>query len=158
MSDEAGMHAQAPAHATAVRVYFQDTDAGGIVYHGRYLDFFERCRMDWLRALEFPIRVLERDHGVVFIVHELRVTYLRPARLEDELSVELELAGLKGARLELRQRVVRGPDTLVSADVLLACVDCAGLRPARIPLSLRERLAGPGRRLSGMFNITSTTP
>jgi len=158
MSDEPGMDAQAPAHATAVRVYFQDTDAGGIVYHGRYLDFFERCRMDWLRALGFPIRVLERDHGVVFIVHEMRVSYLRPARLEDDLAVELELAALKGARLELRQRVIRGTDTLVSAEVHLACVDCAGLRPARIPVSLRERLAGPGRRLSGTSNTTTTTP
>ena len=147
-----------PAFVTAARVYFQDTDAGGIVYHARYLDFFERCRMDWLRSLGHPIRDLETRHGVLFIVHAIGIDYLRPGRLEDELRVELSLERLGGASLDLRQRVTRDAEVLVSARVLLACVSTAGLRPARIPPALRKRLGIHDRMRSGMTTTTAATP
>jgi acyl-CoA thioester hydrolase len=145
------------AFVTGVRVYFQDTDAGGIVYHARYLDFLERCRMDWLRSLGHPVRELEARHGVLFIVHAIGIDYLRPGRLEDALQVELGLERLGGASLELRQRVTRDGEVLVSAQVRLACVDAAGLRPARIPPALRERLGTHGRTRSGMTTTTTAT-
>jgi len=148
----------APAFVAGVRVYFQDTDAGGIVYHARYLDFFERCRMDWLRSLGHPIRDLETRYGVLFIVHAIGIDYLRPGRLEDALCVELWLERLGGASLDLRQCVTRGGEVLVSAQVRLACVDTAGLRPARIPPALRERLGTHDRMRSGMTTTTAATP
>ena len=146
-----------PAFVTAVRVYFQDTDAGGIVYHARYLDFLERSRMDWLRSLGYPIRELELQHGVLFIVHAIGIDYLRPGRLEDELQVELGPERLGGASLDLWQRVTRGGEVLVSARVRLACVQTAGLRPARIPPALRERLGALDRTRSGMTTTTAAT-
>lgn len=158
VSDRGAVADPVPAFVTGVRVYFQDTDAGGIVYHARYLDFLERSRMDWLRSLGYPIRELELRHGVLFIVHAIGIDYLRPGRLEDELQVDLGLERLGGASLDLRQRVTRGGEVLVSAQVRLACVQTAGLRPARIPPALRERLGTLDRTRSGMTTSTAVTP
>lgn len=128
------------AFAITVRVYFQDTDAGGIVYHARYLDFFERCRMDWLRARGMPVGELASAHGVLFIVRGLDVAYRRPARLDDELSVTLDVEDARGAVLALRQTVARGAELLVEARVQLACVTATELRPTRLPARLRDLL------------------
>lgn len=125
----------------AVRVYYQDTDAGGIVYHARYLDFFERARMDWLRTIGHGATRLAADYGVTFIVRSIGIDYLRPARLDDTLEVSLAIAQLAGARLVLDQRVERSPDPLVAARVELVCVGCRDFRPARLPQPLREACA-----------------
>ncbi|MEI7969132.1 MAG: tol-pal system-associated acyl-CoA thioesterase [Betaproteobacteria bacterium] len=141
-----------------VRAYFQDTDAGGIVYHARYLDFFERCRMDWLRALGLPATTMARDHGVMFVVHALRIDYLRPARLDDELSVSLVRGSARGAQLPLRQTVDRDGEMLVSAEVSLACVNAGTLRPARLPGALRARLTVPDQPAVRPPSFAATTP
>jgi acyl-CoA thioester hydrolase len=112
-----------------------------VVYHGRYLDFFERARMDWLRAIGFEARHLVDEHAVTFIVRSISVDYRRPARLDDALEVSLAIAQAGGARLTLDQRVACGGETLASALVELACVDCRDLRPTRLPQPLRAACA-----------------
>lgn len=123
------------------RVYFQDTDAGGIVYHARFLDFFERARMDWLRALDMPVSRLAAETGVLFIVRSLEVDYLAPGRLDDELQIAVDLTEIRGARLLLAQSATRGEERLVEARVQLACVGRDTLHPTRIPTTLRSRLS-----------------
>lgn len=136
--------AASPAPHTFVitsRVYFQDTDAGGIVYHARFLDFFERARMDWLRALDMPVRRLAAEADVLFIVRSLEIDYLAPARLDDELQIAVDLLEVRGARLLLAQSATREGERLVEARVQLACVGRDTLHPTRIPTTLRSRLS-----------------
>lgn len=128
---------------TPVRVYFQDTDAGGIVYHARYLDYFERARMDWLRAIGLAAGELEARHRVLFVVHSLTVNYRKPARLDDLLEATLQVESVKGATLDLRQAVERSGEALVTAQVTLACVASGTLRAARMPPALKERIPTP---------------
>jgi len=126
--------ARAPAtFSLPVRVYYQDTDAGGVVFHGRYLNFFERARTEWLRQLGFDVRQLAELEGVLFIVRELRMSYLRPAQVDDMLSVTATVENLGRAQFTLDQRVLRGADLLVQGSVNLACVTVQGLKPARVP-------------------------
>lgn len=134
-----GAEAAASEWRTSVRVYFQDTDAGGIVYHARYLDYFERARMDWLRELGFGAGALEAAHGVMFVVHSIAVTYHRPARLDELLWASVRVEDARGASLVLAQAVAREGETLVSAHVSLACVAVGELRPVRIPSALKQR-------------------
>lgn len=124
-----------------VRAYFQDTDAGGVVYHGRYLDWFERARMEWLRAIGAPASELAAREHVLFIIRSVELDYLRPARLDDALGVQLRVEAVGGAQVMLRQQVTRGDEPLVTGRIHLACVAADTLRPARIPPNLRNRLA-----------------
>jgi acyl-CoA thioester hydrolase len=123
-----------------VRVYYQDTDAGGVVFHGKYLNFFERARTEWLRHLGFDVRQLAAHEGVLFIVRELRVSYLLPAQVDDMLTVTAALDNLGRAQFTLDQRVLRGTDLLVQGSVNLVCVSLAGLKPARVPSQLYAAL------------------
>lgn len=123
-----------------VRVYYQDTDAGGVVYHGTYLDYFERARTEWLRRLGFDVRRLAEREGTLFIVRELRAAYARPALLDDLVSVTVALEHLGRAQFTLGQRVLRGDEVLVEASVNLACVTGVGFKPVRVPDGLRETL------------------
>ena len=125
------------AFSMPVRVYFQDTDAGGIVYHGVYLNFFERVRMEWLRTLGFEVRRLIEDYGVLFVVRTLAVRYLRPARLDEELQVSVAVDRAGGAQLALSQHVMRDGEPLVVAQIGLACVSSTDLKAARLPSALR---------------------
>ena len=127
----------ARAFSVPVRVYFQDTDAGGIVYHGVYLNFFERVRMEWLRALGFEVRRLIEEFGVLFVVRTLAVQYHRPARLDEELHVSVAVGRTGGAQMSLVQDVMRDGERLVAAQVGLACVSSADLKAARMPSALR---------------------
>jgi acyl-CoA thioester hydrolase len=136
-----------------VRVYYEDTDAGGVVYYANYLRFLERARTEWLRALGFDLTALARDHGAMFIVRSLAIDYLRPAALNDEIAVTVELERLGAGQILLEQRITRGAVELARAHVRLACVNTATFRPARIPRSVAERLTRhapcekPGERL-----------
>ena len=127
----------------AVRVYYEDTDAAGVVYYANYLKFMERARTEWLEALGFPLAAFERAHGVVFVVHRCEIDFRQPARLNDDLSVSVEIERLGAARLVARQQVRRGDDVLTEALVTLACVDSQRWRPARIPEPLVQRLEIP---------------
>ncbi|HWQ38320.1 MAG TPA: tol-pal system-associated acyl-CoA thioesterase [Burkholderiales bacterium] len=132
------------AFSVSVRVYFRDTDAGAVVYHGTYLDYLERARTEWLRSLGFDQRALMHEHGVVFIVRALQVDYLRPAVLEDVLQVSAALRDLGRVQLTLDQQVRRGTEPLVRASVNLACVSAGQLRPMPIPPPLRAALSAAG--------------
>jgi len=123
-----------------VRVYYEDTDLGGVVYYANYLKFMERARTEWLRALGFEQPALARDHGAVFVVSSLTIDYLKPAAFNDELTVTVELDKLGAAQIMLKQGITRGAEALVTASVRIACVNTATFRPVRIPSSLSECL------------------
>ena len=137
-----------------VRVYYEDTDAGGVVYYANYLKFLERARTEWLRALGFELTALARDHEAMFIVRSLTIDYLRPAALGDELAVSVELERPGAGQILLEQRIIRGSEELAAARVRLACVDISTFRPVRIPRSVVERLSRHAtdetQRVSGM--------
>jgi acyl-CoA thioester hydrolase len=122
-----------------VRVYWEDTDAGGIVYYANYLRFLERARTDWLTSLGIDQTVLLRDERRQFVVVEVHVHYHRPARYGDNLSVSVRLEECRGASIVMGQEVRRGTadgELLVSATVRAACLDSASLRPRPLPSAL----------------------
>ena len=133
-------------HATAafvwpVRVYYEDTDAAGVVFYANYLKFMERARTEWLRALGFEQTTLMHDHNVVFVVRALAVEFLRPAVFNDELEVTVVLRGARGSLLEIAQSIRRGAQCLVTGEVKVACVNTQSFRPVRIPNSILEKFA-----------------
>jgi acyl-CoA thioester hydrolase len=115
-----------------------------VVFHGTYLDYFERARTEWLRDLGFDIGVLAQRDGFIFIVRELRVVYSRPALLDDLLEVTVGVERLGRAQFTLAQRVLRAGEALVSASVNLACVGSTSFRPVRVPDGLRAALIERG--------------
>ena len=123
-----------------LRVYYEDTDAAGVVYYANYLRFMERARTEWLGSLGVDVAELERAHGVVFVVSRMEIDYLSPARLGDLLEATLTLIELGRARMVAMQDVTRGEDVLARSRVTLACVDRATFRPARIPAMLTAPL------------------
>jgi acyl-CoA thioester hydrolase len=127
-------------HRFALRVYYEDTDAAGIVYYANYLKFAERARTEMLRLVGFEQEALRRTDGRVFAVRRCSADYLAPARLDDELVVETCLTALGGASLEVAQEIRRGDRPLVRLALRLACLDPAG-KPARLPSPLRAALA-----------------
>ncbi len=123
-----------------VRVYWEDTDAGGVVYYANYLRFLERARSEWLRALGVEQTELAARDGLVFVVRHIAVDFLRPARFDDLLAIHSRLLELGGASLTLEQAVVRAGAVLLTARVRIACVRNADFRPARIPPHIIKRL------------------
>jgi tol-pal system-associated acyl-CoA thioesterase len=123
-----------------VRVYYQDTDAGGVVFHGQYLSFMERARTELLNAAGIDLARWVEERGILFVVFELSAKYHRPARLNDLLSVTAEVATIGRASMRFRQRVERGAALLVEADVTLALVDRERMRPVRMPQELEQAL------------------
>jgi acyl-CoA thioester hydrolase len=126
-----------------MRVYYEDTDAGGIVYHANWLRYFERARTDWLRALGATHRRLAADDGVLLVVRDLAIDYRLPARLDDELRVQVHVIGLRPARLRLRQQafLVDGTEPLVRAELTVAAVAVHSQRAAGLPRWLLPRIS-----------------
>ena len=123
-----------------VRVYFQDTDAGGVVYHASYVNFLERARTEWLReCYGYSNTGLMREFGMVFVVRSLRLDYLRPALLDDLLAVSAQLKDVGRSRVTLCQNVLRGEEVLVEAEVHLVCVTMDNFKPVSVPEILREQ-------------------
>jgi acyl-CoA thioester hydrolase len=125
-----------PRYEHGVRVYWEDTDAGGVVYYANYLKFLERGRSEWLRALGVDQPRLRAERGLQFVVVSITVDFLRPAMLDDEVLVTAELAKLTGATIEFKQSIWRGELQLIDATVRCACLDSATLRPRAIPKDL----------------------
>jgi len=128
------------AHLFPVRVFYEDTDAAGLVYYANYLKFIERARTEMMRLLGVTHSAMKSETGLIFVVRRCTVDYGRPARLDDDLVIETTLRALGGASIELDQVVRRDGDTLVNGFVRLACVDEAD-RPARLPAMIGEALA-----------------
>ncbi len=129
----------------AARVYWEDTDGGAIVYYANYLRFLERARTEWLRAQGHSQLALARDSGILFTVVNIQVDYRAPARLDDELAITCEPRAAGAASLRFAQRIYRTDDPrrerlLVEAQVRVACVDAASLRPRRLPPFMRAAL------------------
>ena len=123
-----------------VRVYWEDTDAGRVVYYASYLKFLERARTEWLRSLGIDHRRLAREDGLQFVVRRAEIDFLRGARLDDELSITVECTERKRSYLMLRQRALRAAEPMADALVQVACVRRADFRPAPIPAALAARL------------------
>ena len=123
-----------------VRIYWEDTDAGGIVFYANYLKFFERARTEWLRAQGIGQQRLREATGAIFVVLDTQLTYRLPARLDDLLEISVEPSRTGGASLVFMQRAWRGAELLVEGTIRVACVDSATLRPRRLPASVVQCL------------------
>lgn len=137
-----------PLFSFPTRVYWEDTDAGGVVYHAQYLAFLERARTEWLRSLGYGQEQLRGSHGLVFVVREMRIDFRKPARLDDALQVGVTLRQCRRASLVLDQAIHRDGVLLLDAEVRLAAVDAAGFKPRPIPhellQDLNQRVTDPG--------------
>ena len=118
------------------RVYWEDTDAGGVVYYANYLKFMERCRTDWLRELGIDQLQLRAERGLQFAVVSVTVDFLRPAVLNDEIIVTAELMRMSGATIAFKQTIMRGDAQLIDASTRVACLDSGTLKPRPIPKDL----------------------
>ena len=123
-----------------VRVYWEDTDAGGIVFYANHLKYLERARTEWLRSLGWSQSELRDRLGVLFVVSEANLRYRQPAHLDDELDVSVSVAQLPRATIRLQQQVRRGAELLVEAGIALACVDAGSLRVRRIPEAIKHAI------------------
>ena len=136
MAPAASPQAPDPVFRLAVRVYYEDTDAGGVVYHSNYLNFCERARTEYLRGLGVEQDVLTRDHGMIFAVRSVAITYLLPARFNDLLEVTVSRPSGGRASLKFDQLVTRDGDVLARAHITIVCLEASTLRPRRIPAFL----------------------
>jgi len=125
-----------PSFAASFSVYWEDTDAGGVVYYANYLRFLERARTDWLRAMAVDQQRLRSERGLQFVVVSINVDFLRPAVLHDEILVTAELNRLAGATIHFKQTIMRGEEQLIDAAVRVACLDSGTLKPRAIPKDL----------------------
>jgi acyl-CoA thioester hydrolase len=123
-----------------VRVYYEDTDAGGVVYYANYLKFFERARTEWLRAAGFEHQQLAAGHGLQFVVARIECDYRRPARLDDVIELDVRVDRVGRASLEFEQTARRGGEVLATARVRAGCIDTATLAPKPLPASMRAAM------------------
>jgi len=122
------------------RVYFEDTDAGGVVYHAQYIKFLERARTEWLRYLGFTNSELERKYKMLFVVSEIAVEFVKPARLDDAINISVAIDNLGRVRLTFHQEIRRGEDILVKARVSVASVGAGSFKPIEIPAEVRKKM------------------
>ena len=126
-----------------VRIYWEDTDAGGIVFYANYLKFFERARTEWLRGLGFAQEQMRQQQGAMFVVSATSLRYLSPARLDDLLQISVEPRELGRASMLLYQQARRGDTVLAEGEIRIGCVTAANLKPTRIPLAITQALQTP---------------
>jgi acyl-CoA thioester hydrolase len=124
-----------------VRVYYEDTDAGGIVFYANYLKFFERARTEWLRALDIHQQSLKQEHQRMFVVKATAVEYHAPARLDDELRITVVVGKLGKASMQLTQEAWCGEHLLASGQIRIGCVSSDSVRPAAIPVFVLEKMS-----------------
>ena len=122
-----------------VRVYFQDTDAGGVVYHANYVNFMERARTEWLRTFGYSNAGMMKELGMMFVVRMIKLDYLKPALLDDLLTVTAQIKDIGRSRVTLLQTVSRGEELLTEGEVHLVCVTAASFKPVSVPDVLRDQ-------------------
>ena len=123
-----------------VRVYYEDTDAGGVVFYANYLKFLERARTEWLRELGVEQSALAAQEGRMFVVHSLDMTYRKPARLDDFITIRSRITRVGRASIHFEQRAERDGELLAHGSIQVCCVDAAQLRPAALPAIVRTKL------------------
>jgi len=123
-----------------IRVYYEDTDSGGVVYHSNYLNFMERARTEWLRALGFEQTALKNELGMLFVVHSMHIAFKSPAYFNDMLAVQNQLVKAGHGSIEFLQTIVRNDQVLLEAKVKLACVDAASFKPQGIPVVVKQAM------------------
>lgn len=139
------MPADRPAFSLTSRVYWEDTDAGGVVYHASYVRFLERARTEWLRAAGYEQTRLHAEGGLLLVVRAMRLDFLAPARLDDLLAITVTPVEAKGASLRCVQSVLHGERLLLTAQVDVACLRAADFKPTRIPAGLlADLMPNPG--------------
>ena len=126
-----------PSFRLAMRIYWEDTDAAGIVFYANYLKFFERARTEWLRGLGFGQEALRTNAGIAFVVSETALRYRRPARLDDVIEVSVDVVHLGQASLQIAQEARRAEELLVEGTIRIGCVELGTFRPCRIPNEIR---------------------
>ncbi|SHG87290.1 tol-pal system-associated acyl-CoA thioesterase [Marivita hallyeonensis] len=126
-------------HEFPVRVYYEDTDMGGIVYYANYLRFIERARSDWVRSLGIDQNAMREQDGVVFVVRRVEADYLQPAKFDDALLVRTAVKAVTGVRLIMTQEVLRDETVLFQAEVTIVCIGEGGA-PARLPANIRRQM------------------
>lgn len=141
MTQHGTRNANPATFAWPIRVYYEDTDSGGVVYYANYLKFMERARTEWLRALGFEQTELLDEHHVIFVVREVGIEYLRPARFNDMLDVTVALVETGRSQIVLKQTVENG-EIFSRATVKVVCVDGASFKPVRIPAIIKEKIEG----------------
>jgi len=124
-----------------VRVYYEDTDGGGVVYHANYLKFMERARTEWLRSLGFEQTELKAHFGILFVVRKLEIQYKRPASFNDAVDVVSRITKVQRCLFTFEQIIKRGDEILTKASVEVVCVDAEAFSPASIPESIRNVIA-----------------
>lgn len=127
-------------HRFPLRVYYEDTDFSGVVYHASYLRFFERGRTEFIRSCGIDQQKLHRETGVYFVVRRMEIDWLKPALMDDELVVQTEPAKMGGASLVLRQKILRGDEVMTEAEVVVVILKEG--RPTRLPDAIRAQIAG----------------
>ncbi|MBT54203.1 MAG: tol-pal system-associated acyl-CoA thioesterase [Mameliella sp.] len=126
-------------HRFPIRVYYEDTDMAGIVYHANYLKFIERARSDWVKEQGLDQNAMREQDGIVFVVRRIEADYLMTAKYDDALEVRTTVRSMTGVRLIMGQEVVRGEEVVFRAEVTAVCVTRDG-HPARLPAKLRQRV------------------
>ncbi|MDL2336374.1 MAG: tol-pal system-associated acyl-CoA thioesterase [Pseudomonadota bacterium] len=129
-----------PDFEITLRVYWEDTDAGGVVFYANYLKFFERARTEWLRALGHGQERMRLEGGAMFVVSETSMRYRRPARLDDLLRITVRLVQVTRASITLDQQAWRDDELLTEGSIRIACVDTGTFQPRRIPTDIATRL------------------
>jgi acyl-CoA thioester hydrolase len=127
-----------------VRVYYEDTDSGGVVYYANYLKFMERARTEWLRSLGFEQDALRAQERLIFAVRTAQVDYLRPARFNDHLSVQTAIRERGGASLLFAHAIRRGDELLCAGEIKVVSLEAETLRPRRLPAAIAQRLEEMG--------------
>ena len=130
------------SNKSTYRVYYEDTDAAGVVYHANYLKFMERGRTDWLRALNIEQSDLRKQHGIVFVMVASEIFFMKPAKFDDQVTVKTDLLDLRGASVRFKQEISVSNVSVCSAVNIVGCVDMITFVPKRIPHSVRRVFQG----------------
>ncbi len=124
----------------SIRVYYEDTDAEGVVYYANYLKFLERARSEWLRKHDLPVSELANEQNLIFVVRRVEIDYLKPAKLDDLLTISVIVKSLSKAGFILEQNVKRGDTVLAKARLKMACLDATKFKPVRIPTQINRMI------------------
>lgn len=123
-----------------MRVYYENTDAGGVVYHAQYLNFMERARTEWLRHLGFEHATLLQEYNCVFVVHSMQIQFKKSAKLDDLLTISSEMTKIGHGSVEFLQTIQLNQQTLITAQVKLACVHALTFKPVSVPLAVKSSM------------------